>query len=281
MREIDCGLVRGSVRDLLIQANYRIGSDVLESLARGESAEESPVGRNVLHLIAENDRVAAREDLPICQDTGMAVVFLGIGQDLRLTGGPLEEAVNAGVRDAYRDAWLRNSVVGEPLFDRKNTGDNSPAVLHVEIVPGDGLRIDVMAKGFGSENMSALKMLTPADGAEGVLDFIVETVRAAGPNPCPPIFVGVGLGGTMEKAALLSKKALLRHTGSAHPDGRYAKLEADALSRINDLGIGPAGLGGRVTALGVYVEHYPTHIASIPVAVNICCHASRHAGVTL
>lgn len=281
MREIDCGLVRSSVRDLLIQANYRIGSDVLKSLARGEAIEESPVGRNVLQLIAENDRVASREDLPICQDTGMAVVFLTIGQEVRLTGGSLTEAVNAGVRDAYRDAWLRNSVVDEPLFDRKNTGDNSPAVLHTDIVPGDRLRIDVMAKGFGSENMSALRMLTPADGVAGVLDFIVETVQVAGPNPCPPIFVGVGLGGTMEKAALLAKKALLRKAGSAHPDGRYAKLEADALSRINDLGIGPAGLGGRITALGVSVEHFPTHIASIPVAVNICCHASRHAGVTL
>lgn len=281
MRRIDCSEVRDAVRRALIRANREIGSDVLAALEAGREAEESPAGRAVLDQLIENDRLAAREGLPICQDTGMVIAFATLGQEILFTGGSFREAVDGAVRDAYREAALRNSVVRDPLYGRENTGDNTPAVIHLDLVPGDGLSIDLMVKGFGSENMSALTLLSPAEGEDGVRRFVLDTVQRAGPNPCPPIVAGLGLGGTFEQAALLSKKALLRPLGRPHPDPRYAALERSLLEDINRLGIGPAGLGGRMTALAVHVETYPTHIASIPAALNISCHASRHARVTL
>lgn len=250
----------------------------LDSAAR---KEPSPLGRHVLEQLIENNRAGAEESLCVCQDTGMSVVYLTIGQDIHLTGGSLEEAVNAGVRKAYTEGYLRKSVVAEPLFDRKNTGDNTPCVIHTRIVPGDKLHILAIAKGFGSENMSRLAMLTPAAGVKGVSDFVVDTVRIAGPNPCPPLVVGVGIGGTFELAALMAKRATSLPMTRKHKDPRYARLEEDLLSRINALGIGPAGYGGGTTALKVHIITAPTHIAGLPVAVNICCHAARHAETTL
>lgn len=281
MRRIDCSEVREAVKAELIRVNREIGPDVLSALEAGLAAEESPVGRAVLDQLIENDRLAAREGRAICQDTGMVVAFVTLGQEVHLTGGSFREAVDEAVRGAYRDARLRNSVVRDPLFDRSNTGDNTPAVVHLDLVPGDGLSIELMVKGFGSENMSALAMLSPADGEAGVRRLVTDTVRRAGPNPCPPVIVGVGLGGTFERAALLSKKALLRPLGEPSPDPRYAALERSLLADLNRLGIGPAGLGGLVTSLAVHVETCPTHIASIPAAVNISCHASRHGRVIL
>lgn len=281
MRKISCKEITSIVKKLSVQANYEIGSDILRKLQEEQKQEESATGKAILEQIIENDRIAAREQTAICQDTGMVVVFVELGQEVMVIDGDFYEAINEGVKQAYAEAYLRKSIVKEPLFDRKNTGDNTPAVISVDIVPGDKLKIDLMIKGFGSENMSALKMLTPADGEEGVLRFILDTVENAGPNPCPPIIVGVGLGGTFEKAALLAKKALLRKVGLHNNDSRYEKLERELLKSINNLGIGPAGLGGRVTALAVNIEYYPTHIASIPVAVNLCCHASRHANAII
>ncbi|NLJ47351.1 MAG: fumarate hydratase [Treponema sp.] len=281
MRRIDCARIREAVTAELVRINREIGPDVLSALESGLRTEESPVGRSVLGQLIENDHIAAREGRAICQDTGMVVAFVTLGQEVHLTGGSFREALDGAVRDAYREARLRNSVVRDPLFDRSNTGDNTPAVLHLDLVPGDGLTIDLMAKGFGSENMSALAMLSPAEGEEGVRRLVVDTVRKAGPNPCPPVIVGVGLGGTFEQAALLSKKALFRPLGEPSPDPRYAALEASLLADINRLGIGPAGLGGRITSLAVHIETGPTHIASIPAAVNISCHASRHGRVIL
>lgn len=212
----------------------------------------------------------------MCQDTGMAVVFAEVGQDVHITGGNFVDAINQGVREAYSEGCLRKSIVADPLFDRKNTGDNTPAVIYTDIVPGDKIKLTVTCKGFGSENMSRIKMMTPADGVDGVLDFIVNTVVEAGPNPCPPTIVGVCIGGTMDKAAQIAKLATIRPVGSHNSDPRYAQLEAEALRRINDSGVGPGGLGGRVTCLAVNIESYPTHIAGMPVAVNVCCHAARH-----
>ncbi len=281
MRRVDCSEVREAVKAELIRVNREIGPDVLSALEAGLAAEESPAGRAVLSQLIENDRLAAREGRPICQDTGMVVAFVTLGQEVHLGGGSFRDAMDGAVRDAYREARLRNSVVRDPLFDRSNTGDNTPAVIHVDLVPGEALSIDLMVKGFGSENMSALAMLTPADGEEGVRRLVTDTVRRAGPNPCPPVVVGVGLGGTFERAALLSKKALLRPLGAPSPDPRYAALERSLLEDLNRLGIGPAGLGGLVTSLAVHIEACPTHIASIPAAVNISCHASRHGRVIL
>lgn len=281
MRKISCKDITSIVKKLSIQANYEIGNDILEKLQEGQKQEESETGKAILEQIIENDLIAANEQTPICQDTGMVVVFIELGQDVIIVEGDFYDAINEGVKQAYEEAYLRKSLVKEPLFDRKNTGDNTPAVISVDIVSGDKIRIDLMIKGFGSENMSALKMLTPAEGEEGVRQFVLDTVAKAGPNPCPPIIVGVGLGGTFEKAALLSKKALLRKVGLHSNDSRYERLERELLESLNNLGIGPAGLGGRVTALAVNIEYYPTHIASIPVAVNLCCHASRHASVII
>lgn len=277
MREIKAEIITTTIKDLFMQANYVIGCDVLDELKKALDTEESPVGKSILEQIIKNDEIAKKEQIAMCQDTGLAVVFIELGQDVRIIGGDLQEAVDRGVRLAYQEGYLRKSVVSDPLFERKNTGDNTPAVIYIDIVPGDGIRIIAAPKGAGSENMSAVKMLKPADGVEGVKKFVVDTVKQAGPNPCPPTIIGVGIGGTMEKAALLSKKALLRPLDQQNSDERYAKLEKEILQEINKSGIGPGGLGGRITSLAVHIEHFPTHIACLPVAVNICCHACRHA----
>ena len=277
MREIPVQLVSDTVRSLFLTANYVIGPDVAGAVEAAARQEPSPIGRSVLGQLCENYRIAREESVAICQDTGMAVLFIDVGQDVHFVGGDFASAVQEGVRRAYADGYLRKSVVEDPVFDRKNTGDNTPAVLHLSIVPGERVHILATAKGFGSENMSAVKMCTPAEGEQGVLDFIVETARRAGPNPCPPMIIGVGVGGTMEQAALLAKRMTARSVGSHHPDPRYAALEREALAAINRLGIGPAGIGGRTTALAVNIASAPTHIAGMPVAVNICCHAARHA----
>ena len=276
MREISTEVIKETVKDLFIKINYDIGEDVLAALKEGLEKEESETGRAILEQILENDKIAATERIAMCQDTGFSIIFVKLGQDVRITGGDFNEAINQGVREAYQEGYLRKSVVDDPLFDRKNTKDNTPAIIYVEMVPGDKIHIDVTAKGGGSENMSAMKMLTPSQGEQGVRDFVIGTVSNAGPNPCPPIIVGVGIGGTIEKCALLAKKATLRKLGEHNPDPRYAQLEKDLLEEINKLGIGPGGLGGRVTALAVNIEHFPAHIASLPVVVNICCHAARH-----
>ena len=277
MRELDVSRVTQAVAELCVEACYDLPQDVLEALEAARDREESDVGREILEICVENARVAASERVPICQDTGVTIVFLELGQDLHLVGGDLGQAVADGVRQGYDQGFLRKSVVTDPLFSRKNTGDNTPPVVYTDIVPGDGLRITVVPKGTGSENMSGLKMLTPAAGAEGVKRFVVETVDRAGSNPCPPVIVGVGVGGMMDKASLMAKKALLRKVGRAHPQPEVAQLEREILSEVNALGIGPQGLGGRVTALAVHIETYPTHIGALPVAVNIQCHAARHA----
>ncbi|HHY71168.1 MAG TPA: fumarate hydratase [Thermoanaerobacterales bacterium] len=277
MREIKAEVIKNTVRDLFLEANYFIGKDVYNKLKEQYEIEESPVGKSVLEQIIKNDEIAAQEKIALCQDTGMAVLFIELGQEAIIVDGDFNEAINQGVREAYTEGYLRKSVVSEPVFDRTNTKDNTPAITHIKIVPGDKVRIAVTAKGFGSENMSSIKMLKPADGVEGVRDFVIKTAVDAGPNPCPPIIVGVGIGGTMEMAAILSKKALLRPVGEHNEDLRYAELETEILQEINKSGIGPAGLGGRTTALSVNIEYFPTHIAGLPVAVNICCHAARHA----
>lgn len=277
MRELDVSKVAQAVEELCITACYDLPPDVLKALEQAQKAEESDVGREILGICIENAKVAAKERVPICQDTGVTIVFLEVGQDLRLVGGDLSAAVTEGVRQGYSKGYLRKSVVVDPLFTRKNTGDNTPPVIYTDIVPGDKLRIVVVPKGTGSENMSGLRMLTPAAGPEGVKKFVVETVDKAGSNPCPPVIVGVGVGGMMDRAAVLAKRALLRPTGAPHPQPEVAELERETLSEINRLGIGPQGLGGRVTALAVHIETAPTHIGALPVAVNIQCHAARHA----
>lgn len=280
MREIYCWTITHAVADLFTRANCELGDDVYQALKDALAVEESPSGREVLRQLVENADIAREEAVPMCQDTGFAVVFLEIGQDVRVTGGSLESAVNSGVAKAYTEAYLRKSIVSHPL-ERTNTGDNTPAVIHYEIVPGDTLKITAAPKGGGSENMSALKMLKPSDGVEGVKRFVLETVELAGPNPCPPIIVGVGIGGTMEKAAILAKKALMRRVGEHNSNPSDADLERELLRLVNETGIGPAGLGGLTTALAVNVETYPCHIASLPVAVNIQCHAARHGEIVL
>ncbi|MBR6350761.1 MAG: fumarate hydratase [Firmicutes bacterium] len=281
MRSISTGLITETVKNAFLRANYDIGADITECLEKSRREEISPLGRDILGDILLNDEIARTERIAACQDTGMAVVFAYIGQDARIEGGDFNEAVEEGVRQAYSEGYLRKSVVSDPLFDRRNTGDNTPAVIYTEIVPGDRIRFDVTAKGFGSENMSAVRMLTPAAGVEGVLDFIEETVSKAGPNPCPPLVVGVCVGGTMDKAAVLAKKATMRPVGTHNSDPRYAGLEDEALKRINKLGIGPGGFGGSTTALAVNIDFFPTHIAGLPVAVNICCHVARHASAEI
>lgn len=279
MREIDVQQIEDTLYALCRSACCEIGDDVLALLEDGLRRERSPFGRDILRQLIENDRLACERQMPICQDTGMAVVFLDVGQDVHLTGGDLTEAVNAGVRRAYRDGCFRNSVL-TPL-ERVNTGDNTPAVLHVRILPGEQVHITVAPKGFGSENMSRLGMLTPSQGREGVLDFVVETVRLAGANPCPPVVVGVGIGGTAESCMLLAKRQLTRSVGAPSQDPNLAEMERELLARINRLGIGPQGLGGDVTALAVHAAQTPTHIAGLPVAVNMQCHAARHKEATL
>lgn len=281
MRTITCAAVAAAVKKAFLKANYEIGKDITDCIEMCREKEISPLGRDILTDILTNDEIARTEHIAACQDTGMAVVFARVGQDVRIEGGDFSEAVQEGVRQAYSEGYLRKSVVRDPLFDRKNTGDNTPAIIYTDIVPGDSIRFEITAKGFGSENMSALKMLPPSAGVEGVTDFVVETVSRAGPNPCPPLIVGVCVGGTMDKAAVLAKKATMRPVGTHNPDPRYSELEEDILKRINRLGIGPAGLGGYTTALAVNIEYFPTHIAGLPVAVNICCHVARHAEAVL
>ncbi len=275
MRTIDTDIITKAVREMCMEVNIRLSDDVKSAILEGKEKEESPLGRQILGQLEENMKIAADTAIPICQDTGMTVVFLKIGQDVHFEGSYLEDAVNEGIRQGYRDGYLRKSVVSDPI-ERVNTEDNTPGVIYYEIVSGDQVEITVAPKGFGSENMSRLVMLKPADGIDGVKQVILETVKLAGPNACPPIVVGVGIGGTFEKSAILAKKALTRDLNSHSAIPYVRELEEEMLQKINDLGIGPGGLGGRVTALGVNVETYPTHIAGLPVAVNICCHVNRH-----
>ena len=275
VREIEAAKITDTVKRLCIQANVILPEDVKNCIIKRKSEENWAPAREILDRIEENFELAAAENVPICQDTGVACVFLEIGQEVHIAGGDITQAVNEGVRQGYAEGYMRKSVVRDPL-DRVNTGDNTPAMIYYDIVPGDKIKITVVPKGFGSENMSQIKMLRPSDGIEGVKAFVLKAVEEAGPNPCPPIIVGVGIGGTFDKAALLAKKALLRETGTPSADPLYAKLEEELLEKINALGIGPQGFGGKTTALAVAVEHYPTHIAGLPVAVNINCHVARH-----
>lgn len=280
MREIQSNQITDTVARLCMEANYDLGDDVYQALKAGAESEESPVGREIFSQLIENAEIARAEQVPMCQDTGFALVFVELGQDAHITGGLLGDAINVGVAKGYSEGYLRKSIVGHPL-ERKNTGNNTPAVIHTEIVPGEQLRITIAPKGGGSENMSGVRMLKPSDGIEGVKKFVVELVKAAGSNPCPPIIVGVGIGGTMDKAAVLSKKALLREIGEHNANPPDAELEKELLRLVNDTGVGPAGLGGRITALAVNVETFPCHIASLPVAVTIQCHAARHKEAVL
>lgn len=280
MRNINIEKIADVVEGLCITANYELNDDIRSVLEKGAELEASETGRVVLKQLVENARTAKNERMPICQDTGMAVVFVELGQDVHIAGGSLTEAINEGVRRGYGKGFLRKSVVSDPI-ERVNTGDNTPAVIHIDIKEGDRLKITIAPKGFGSENMSALRMLKPSDGLDGVKKFIEEVVEKAGPNACPPVVVGVGIGGTMEKAALLAKTALLRPVNERSKKEHIHKLEEEMLERINCLGIGPAGLGGRMTAIAVNIEVYPTHIAGLPVAVNMSCHATRHAQAVL
>jgi len=280
MREINTSDITQVIKELCISANCQLPDDIKNALNSAVGYEESEIGKNVLNTIISNYQIAEKENVAICQDTGIVVVFCEIGQDVHFTGEGLEEAINEGVRQAYKEGFFRNSIVSDPLI-RNNSGDNTPSVIHYNIVSGDKVRITVTPKGFGSENSSAVKMLKPSDGIEGIIRFVVETVENAGANPCPPIIVGVGIGGTIEKAALLAKKALVRPADSENEQEHIAKIEKLLLELINDLGIGPQGLGGRATALKVNIETYPTHIAGLPVAVNICCHVNRHVSIEL
>jgi len=280
MREIHVDKIVATVKKLCMEANYYLGDDVVQALQQALKTEESPLGRSILAQLIENQQIARSEQIPICQDTGFAVLFVNLGQEVRITGGNLIDAINEGVRQGYIEGYLRKSIVRDPL-NRVNTGDNTPAVVHLEMSPGDRLSITIAPKGGGSENMSEVRVLKPADGVEGVKQFVIDLVRRSGGNPCPPIIVGVGIGGTFEKCAELAKRALLRELGSQHPDPFYANLEKELLSEINKLGIGPQGLGGSTTALAVFIEPYPCHIASLPVAVNIQCHAARHKSAVI
>lgn len=275
IRTIRVEEITKNIKEMCIEANHFLSPDMAEAMKCAEKNEEAPLGKQILEQLQENLKIAGEDMIPICQDTGMAVVFLEIGQDVHLDGGALEDAVNEGVRQGYVEGYLRKSVVGDPLI-RENTKDNTPAVLHTRIVDGDQVKIKVAPKGFGSENMSRVFMLKPAEGIEGVKDAVLTAVKDAGPNACPPMVVGVGIGGTFEKCALMAKEALTREVGS-HSEIEYVKeLEEELLTKINSLGIGPGGLGGTTTALAVNINTYPTHIAGLPVAVNICCHVNRH-----
>lgn len=269
-----------TVKRLCIDANYYLGDDCVSALNSALKCEKSELAKDIISQMIENLKIANKENLPICQDTGIAIIFIEMGQDVRITSGNLSDAINEGVRQGYKEGYLRNSVVGDPIR-RVNTGDNTPAVIHYDIVPGDRLKITVVPKGAGSENMSQLRMLKPHAGVQGLEDFVVETVKNAGPNPCPPIIIGIGIGGTFEKSAILSKKALLRPIGSRNPDLFYADLEKKLLEKINTLGVGPMGIGGNTTALDVFIEIYPCHIASLPVSVNIQCWVARHKEAVL
>ena len=275
MREVSVSEITKNIREMCIEANHFLSPDMKQVFDEAVSREESPLGKQILNQLEENLRIAGEDMIPICQDTGMAVVFLKAGQEVHFTGGSLTEAVNEGVRQGYTEGFLRKSVVQDPI-ERVNTGDNTPAILHYEIVEGDSVEITVAPKGFGSENMSMIRMFKPSAGLQGIKDFILETVETAGPNPCPPMVVGVGIGGTFDKAALLAKKALMRPVDSENEDPYYADLEKEMLEKINQLGIGPQGFGGKTTAIGLNIETMPTHIAGMPCAINISCHVTRH-----
>lgn len=275
MREVSTDKITKNIKEMCIEANYILSDDVKNKIINSAAVENSEIGKKILSQLEENMEIAEREQIPICQDTGMAVVFIKIGQEVHITGGSLEDAINQGVREGYTEGYLRKSVVKDPLI-RENTKDNTPAIIHYEIIPGDKVEITVAPKGFGSENMSRVCMLKPADGIEGVKNAVIETVKLAGPNACPPVVVGVGIGGTFEKCALLAKKALTRDINSESSIEYVAELENELLDEINNLNIGPGGLGGKITALGVNIETYPTHIAGLPVAINMCCHVNRH-----
>ncbi|HHY47913.1 MAG TPA: fumarate hydratase [Firmicutes bacterium] len=281
LREISVAEVTSTVKRLCISANSNVPRETIAALERALEIEESPVGREVLKQILENHRIAREEGVPACQDTGVAMVFVELGQDVHLVGGDLYEAINEGVRQGYKEGYLRKSMVNDPLFRRINTGDNTPAMIYVDIVPGTNLKITVAPKGGGAENMSGIAMLAPAAGVEGVKQFVVERVEKAGSNACPPVVVGVGIGGTFDRVALLAKRALLRPVGSHNPDPMYAELERELLVEINKLGIGPQGFGGRITALAVNIEYSPCHIASMPVAVNLNCHVGPHESAVI
>ncbi len=281
MREIQAKSITQAVAQLCQQANFELGEDVITAFKQARRTEESPLGREALSQLLENARIAREERLPLCQDCGTAVVFLEIGQDVHISGGDLYTAVEEGVRQGYTEGYLRKSIVSQPFSARVNTSDNTPPVVHTEIVPGDQLKITVMTKGGGAENMSRLAMLKPADGRQGVIDFAVRAVDEAGGKPCPPLIVGLGIGGTADSVMLLAKKALLRPVAKPSPDPEIAELEQEILARINDLGIGPLGFGGRTTALAVHAEVMPAHIASLPVAVNLQCHSARHKEAVL
>ena len=280
MREITAKEVTGTVSRLFQEACHYLPGDVVDALKRAREAEESPVGREVLGRILENIEISAEGEVPLCQDTGDALVFLELGQEVHIVGGDLDAAINEGVRQGYAEGYLRKSMVSQPFSARANTKDNTPAIIYTDIVPGDKLKIIAVPKGGGAENMSRLAMLKPAQGRQGVIDFVVKTVDEAGSNPCPPVIVGVGIGGTVEKCVMLAKRALLREVGKPNPDGEFAELEREILRRVNNLGIGPMGYGGRTTALAVHVEVFPTHIASMPVAVNMQCWCARHKEAT-
>lgn len=275
MKTINVNEIIKTVKELSIEANYYLPNDVKEAIEKAEKNEKWPKANNILNKILENSQIASAEKMPICQDTGMACVFIDIGQDVHITGGSLEEAINEGVRQGYAEGFLRKSVVKDPLH-RVNTNDNTPALIYYNMVPGDKVKITVAPKGFGSENMSRIAMLKPSDGLEGVKNFVLETVRMAGPNPCPPIVIGIGIGGSFDKAAYLAKKALIRPVNENNTDEFYGNLEKELLEEVNKIGIGPQGFGGKTTALALNIETYPTHIAGLPVAVNINCHATRH-----
>lgn len=277
MRSIDTINIKNTVKTLFIQSSHNIGDRMLGILKKAKENEDNETAKYVLEQIIENDHIARTDQVPMCQDTGIAVVFLEIGHEVCFVGEPIEDAVNQGVREAFEEAYLRKSIVDDPLFIRKNTNDNTPAVIHYEFIKGKNVRVTVAAKGFGSENMSQIRMMKPADGVEGVKSFVMECVKKAGPNPCPPIVIGIGIGGSFEKAAILSKKALTREIGELSDEQEYRDLELEILEEVNSLGIGPAGLKGKTTCLAVHINHFPTHIAGMPVAVNIGCHAYRHA----
>jgi fumarate hydratase subunit alpha len=276
LRELAASVISDHVAEMCQNANIYLGEDVFNALKKSMDTEESPTGKEVLKQLIDNVEIAREEQIPICQDTGFAVFFVEWGQEVHLIGGSLEEAIHAGVRRGYEEGYLRKSIVDDPLYQRKNTGDNTPAVIYTDLVPGEKVKISFAPKGGGSENMSTVKMLKPSDGEAGVIDFVVNHVKAAGPNPCPPIVVGIGIGGTFDKVAVLAKKALFRTSGSQNPDAAFAALEKKILEKINDLGIGPQGFGGRTFALAVHIETFPSHIASMAAAVNINCHACRH-----
>ena len=280
MREVNISSVTDCIKELCIKANCSLNNDIYSSLKEAYENEESPIGRDIINQLVKNADLAEEKCKPICQDTGMAVIFMEIGQDVHFTGGSLTDAINEGVRQGYKEGYLRKSVVGDPLI-RKNTGDNTPAVIHYSIVDGDKVKIDVAPKGFGSENMSRIYMLKPSDGIEGVKDAILDCIKKAGPNPCPPMVVGVGIGGNFEKCALLAKKALLRSVNSSSDIPYIAEMEEELFERANKLGIGPQGLGGTTTILGLNIETYATHIAGLPVAVNISCHVTRHKSAVI